>query len=86
MINRLIDIEIPPINKEAVVINQPITNSNFTIKDYATAFLEGMGETQKARFKKMLENDIKCGLSVAENYGIDYDDFILEVKKQMEVE
>jgi hypothetical protein len=63
----------------------PKSNGNFTIQDYANAFIQGMGETQKNRFKKMLENNIECGMSVAENYGIDYKEFIEEVKKQLKV-
>lgn len=82
MINRLIDMEVQPIETFTVT---PINNTNYTIEEYANAFINGMGETQKERFKKMLQNDIKCGMSVAENYGINYDDFINEVKKQMEV-
>ena len=81
MISRLINMKVPTIEKEPEVIN----TGNFTIADYAKSFINGMGETQKERFKKMLENDMKCGMSVAENYGINYDDFIEEVKKQMEV-
>ena len=82
MINRLIDLEVQPIVKE---ISIPINNGIYTVTDYARAFIDGMGETQKARFKKMLQNGIKCGQSVADNYGIDYEEFIEEVKRQMEV-
>ena len=82
MINRLINMEVPPIETVSVT---HINNKNYTIKEYATAFINGMGETQRNRFKKMLENGIKCGMSVADNYGIDYDEFIEEVKKQMGV-
>ena len=83
MINKLIDMTVYPITyeKEEVIQN----NGVYTIEDYARAFINGMGETQKARFRKMLENNIKCGLSVAQNYDVDYDEFITEVKKQMEV-
>ena len=80
MINKLINMEIP---KAAII--QEINNGNYSIKDYATAFINGMGEVQRNRFKKMLENGIQCGLSVAYNYGIEYEPFIEEVKKQMEV-
>lgn len=84
MINRLIDMKIPIVNQE--IIDTPIIiKNNFTIKDYATSFINGMGETQRNRFKKMLENGIKCGMSVADNYDIDYTEFIKEVKKQMGV-
>ena len=83
MINRLIDMNVSPIEPEVIII--PENKTNYTIQDYATAFIEGMGETQQNRFRKMLKNGIKCGMSVADNYGIDYDEFITEVKKQMEV-
>ena len=69
----------------AEVVEQPVLSTNPTIKEYAIAFINGMGETQKNRFKKMLENGINCGMSIADNYGVDYDDFITEVKKQMGV-
>ena len=83
MINRLINMEVEPIS----TIIEPIEtkNTNYTIEDYAKSFINGMGETQKSRFKKMLENGINCGMSVANSYGVDYDKFIEEVKKQMEV-
>ena len=81
MINRLINMNpVIQIKEKA-----PVNRINASIEDYAKAFIEGMGETQKSRFKKMLENNIKCGMSVAENYGINYQDFIAEVKKQMGV-
>lgn len=83
MINRLINMEIPNLAKEKVGV--PLAKNAYSIEDYATAFIKGMGETQRIRFKKMLENEIRCGMSVADNYGIDYDKFIVEVKKQMEV-
>ena len=82
MINRLINMEVSPIP----LAKEPIINKGtYTIEDYARAFINGLGETQKVRFRKMLENGIKCGMSVANNYGIDYDEFIAEVKKQMEI-
>ena len=80
MINRLIDMEVKPFNK-TVSVNREF----YSIGDYANAFIKGMGETQRNRFRKMLENGIKCGMSVADSYGIDYEDFIKEVKKQMGV-
>lgn len=84
MINRLINMEIPEIENNSIQVI-PKNNENYTIEDYAKSFINGMGETQRGRFKKMLENGIKCGMSVADNYGIDYDEFIKEVKKQMGV-
>ena len=85
MINRLINMEVSPISTKEDTPIQNVNKGVYTIEDYARAFINGMGETQKSRFKKMLENGIKCGLSVADNYGVDYDKFIAEVKKQMEV-
>ena len=35
--------------------------------------------------KKMLENGIESGMSIARNYGVDYKDFIKEVKRQLKV-
>ena len=77
--------EVSPISTKEDTPIQNVNKGVYTIEDYARAFINGMGETQKSRFKKMLENGIKCGLSVADNYGVDYDKFIAEVKKQMEV-
>ena len=82
MINRLIDMEIPPQKKETKSTNIMKT---YTMKDYANAFINGMGEIQRRRFKDMLKNGIKCGMSAAVNYGIEYEPFIEEVKKQLEV-
>jgi hypothetical protein len=84
MINRLIDMNVSVSDNYKKVI--PKSNGNYTIQDYANAFIQGMGETQKTRFKKMLENNIECGMSVAENYGIDYNEFIEEVRKQLGLE
>lgn len=64
----------------------PIKYGTYSIKDYAYAFITGMDKVQCMRFKKMLENGIECGKSVSESYGVDYDDFIKEVKKQLEVD
>ena len=70
MINRLINMEIPEINTTPKEVS--IDNANYTITDYANAFIKGMSETQQNRFKKMLENGMNCGMSVADNYGINY--------------
>lgn len=62
------------------------TNGKFSIEDYAITFVYGMGKNQRDRFKKMLEQDIKCGESVAYNYGVDYDQLMKEVKRLLKVE
>ena len=73
MINRLIDIKaIPKVDS---------TSKKYTAEDYAISFLNGLSNTQRNRFKAMLENNIECGQSVAESYGINYKLFIAEVKK-----
>lgn len=79
MINRLIDMQ-PMVKK---VENKPKVNASIT--EYAVAFIEGMSDTQLNRFKKMLENGIQCGMSVARSYNIDYDKFINEVKRILKV-
>ena len=61
-------------------------SGNYSITDYAISFIYGMGTTQRERFKKMLEQGIRCGESVALNYGVDYDDLINEVKRILDVE
>ena len=78
-INRLINMEVK-IPKHNKIISEP---GNYTIPEYATAFISGLSITQKERFKQMLLNGIQSGMSVAKNYGIDYEEFILEVKKQL---
>ena len=77
--------DVSPLQEIETISVTPMKNGTFTIEEYAKAFIDGMGETQKARFKKMLENGIKCGMSVADSYDVDYDEFITEVKKQMGV-
>ena len=62
------------------------TNGKYSIQDYAISFIYGMGNTQRERFKKMLQHGIKCGESVALNYGVDYNDLINEVKRILDVE
>lgn len=83
MISRLIDMDISKYNGYAA---KPLKSDNFTISDYANSFLFGMSSTQRDRFKRMLENNIECGMSVALNYGIDYGKFIQEVKNKLNVE
>ena len=60
-------------------------NGVFSIEDYAIAFVYGMGKHQRDRFRRMLSNGIKCGESVALNYGVDYDQLINEVKRILKV-
>lgn len=61
-------------------------NGIYTVEDYAIAFVYGMGKAQRERFKNMLQQGIKCGESVALNYGIDYNDLMQEVKRILNVE
>lgn len=61
-------------------------DDDYTIEEYANSFINGLGETQRLRFKKMLENGIESGMSVAKSYNVDYDRFISAVKKQMGVD
>ena len=69
------------------MVNIPIMkDGRFSTKDYAITFVYGMGKTQRERFKKMLEQGIECGISVADSYGVNYQDFITEVKKILNVE
>lgn len=82
MISRLIDLDI---KIDETPINERTNNTNFDIKDYAISFINGMNENQRNRFKLMLQNNIQCGMSVAYSYGIDYQKFIAEVKKQLKV-
>lgn len=61
-------------------------NGKYSVEDYAIAFVYGMGKTQRERFKSMLQQGIKCGESVALNYGVNYDDLMTEVKRILNVE
>ena len=79
MVNNIIS---TPMEKVASKSN----NGKFSVEDYAITFVYGMGKTQRERFKKMLENNIKCGESVANNYRVDYDSLIKEVKRILKVE
>lgn len=84
MINRLINLEIiPPMNKKAI---PNLHSGKYTTEEYAIAFISGMGESQQKRFKQMLQNNIPSGMGVAESYGVDYEEFIKEVKKHLKVE
>lgn len=83
MIRKSINIRSNPIQMNEV---KPIKPESSNVKEYAESFLKGMGEIQRMRFKRMLENGINCGMSVAEGYGVDYNTFIREVKKQLEVD
>lgn len=67
-------------------VEKSTNNGKFSIEDYAIAFIYGMGKTQRDRFKKMLEQNIKCGESVAMNYGVDYDALMTEIKRILKVE
>ena len=80
MINRLINMDIST-SKESNLTQ----TGEYSIIEYVSSFLDGMSEGQRLRFKKMLENGIESGMSVARNYGVDYKDFIKEVKRQLKV-
>lgn len=66
--------------------NTSMHNGTFSIEDYAITFVYGMGKNQRDRFKKMLDQGIRCGESVAVSYGVDYDDLMKEVKRILNVE
>lgn len=86
MISSLINIhpkyKIKQLEKQIKIVDKKYNS----LKDYAVAFIEGMSQTQRERFKNMLENKIECGMSVAKLYGLDYQEFITEVKKELGVE
>lgn len=84
MINRLIDMNIAVSKPHTIQPSLPVTN--YTIQEYALAFISGLNITQKERFKQMLENGIECGMSVAKSYGINYKEFIKEIKNQLGVD
>ena len=86
MINRLINMDISIPNKGNLPSMMASNPGNYTIQQYVSAFLSGLGETQKDRFKQMLKNGIQSGMSIAKSYGIEYSDFIKEVKKQLNLE
>jgi len=71
---------------KSLASEKEIITTKYKIEDYAITFIYGMGQTQRDRFKQMLEQGYECGKSVAANYKIDYDDFIKEVKKLLKVE
>lgn len=81
MINRLINLDIKMPSATQLIKS----NGVYTIAEYATVFLEGLDKNQKSRFKKMLQNGIESGMSVADSYGINYNDFIVEVKSQLNI-
>lgn len=81
MINRLINLDIKMPSATQLIKS----NGAYTIAEYATVFLDGLDKNQKSRFKKMLQNGIKSGMSVADGYGINYDEFINEVKSQLNI-
>ena len=83
MIRKSINIKSNTIQMNEV---KPVKSESSNVKEYAKSFLNGMGEIQRMRFKRMLENGINCGMSVAEGYGVDYNTFIKEVKNQLEVD
>lgn len=86
MINRLINMEVRMPSKGNLSSEIAINSSEYSIQEYVAAFLSGLGETQRNRFKQMLQIGIQSGMSIAKSYGIDYDDFITEVKKQLKME
>ena len=67
-------------------VEKSTNNGKFNTEDYAIAFIYGMSKTQRDRFKKMLEQGIRCGESVALNYGVDYNELMNEVKRILKVE
>ena len=69
-----------------LTVEKSANNGKYNIEDYAIAFVYGMGNTQRSRFKNMLKQGIRCGESVALNYGVDYDTLMNEVKRILNVE
>jgi len=65
-----------PVKHSAAAQDHPSTAENC-----ARFFVNGMGATQRERFKTMLQNGIKCGESFAKSYGVPAEEFILEVRK-----
>ena len=86
MINRLINMEVKMPSKGNISAAIALNPTNYSIQEYVSAFLSGLGDSQRDRFKQMIQIGIKSGMSIAESYGIDYDDFITEVKKQLNME
>lgn len=80
MINRLINMDVKPFKSNIIT-----SSGDYTIQQYAYSFLSGLSKSQKARFKQMLENGIEAGMSVASTYGVDYTEFIQEVKNQLKI-
>lgn len=74
-ISRLI---IPPHTAE----HQPVINysKNNNINIYAQTFINSLTIAQRKQFKKMIENGIEVGRSVAETYGVPLKQFIEEVR------
>ena len=81
MINRLINLDVSNLHND-----EKLNKTNdYSVNEYVKSFLNGMSRGQKIRFKKMIEHGIISGDSIAKNYGISYEDFILEVKKQLNI-
>lgn len=85
MINKLINMEVkmqPKPTLDNLVNAKP---TDYTVEEYASAFLSGLSETQRNRFKKMVQNNYRCALNVVHMYGVDYDKFLTAVKQQLNI-
>lgn len=47
----------------------------------ARLFVDGMGDNQRDRFKRMMQSGVEVGRSIAQTYEVPLDEFIDEVRK-----
>lgn len=63
-----------------MVENTKVIASKFNPIDCARLFVDGLKDDQRIKFKRMIENNIKCGEGIAKAYNIPYETFISQVK------
>lgn len=71
---------IPPHMAEAQPVIDCPHNAAHNATAYAQAFVDSLSDAQRKQFKKMLENGVEVGRSIAETYGVPLKQFIMEVK------
>ena len=52
-----------------------------TVQNCARLFVGGMGETQRERFRRMIQIGAGCCESIAQAYSVPLDEFVAEVKR-----
>jgi len=76
--NIIVGADVTPVN---IPISKDFEVGNYTVEEYAKAFIDGLEEHKKDRFRTMLNRGMSIGRNIADIYKVDYNEFIAALKK-----